>query len=269
MFALLDAAFAQDPVAREAIFPWLQRLGIFTSSPDDWGPLRAVARRSTQEPPLLSDVSLLRIRELLSSSALDDLGQLAVEIGKRTLVDGYIYVEGIRRRQPVLVAEAYLSASIAGGGDPWSRAAGDTPGLQWIDQRYVSFFRNASGGLGARAFFALLGAETAPRPKARQVDESRHGEWASAIENTAGGRRQRELSGGRATHLRNDYECPDLERVLDTLPALPPGERRPRAQALFSALRTAWRRLYSDVAQADAVYSDYSWRSVGPILRFG
>ena len=82
-------------------------------------------------------------------------------VGKSVLIDAFQFVDGEREFGKELISAVYLPPSIAGGTEPWNRAAAQTPGLKWAAPKYGTLLDprdRQSRVSGARRTFRRLGA---------------------------------------------------------------------------------------------------------------
>lgn len=241
--------------------------------------LRALASHNWDDQlPRIGDDDLRLIRDAFAELDQELQEELGPEVGQKIEVDVQRW-EGSKRvtdaGQPV---NAYLPASIEDRKDGWSKAAGGTEGLSWINPRYEEVLRQPgrrrAGSdeprpLGARTFFRLLGAETAPRLITSTDVETRHGDPATPIASLQLIAPQIDALRAferHATHLKRDRLSPDLLAVLkDIQRERGLGARRERARALLNTLEREWERLYASHTTADAVWSEHTWRDAGEI----
>ena len=107
------------------------------------------------------------------------------EVGRAIVLSAYVHeLRGGRKRRREIVAsptEAHLPRLIDRGRDSFAVAADTSPGVVWLNGRYAKALKSSSGraGVGAQRFLALLGAETAPRPRisGRCASWRRMGRW--------------------------------------------------------------------------------------------
>jgi hypothetical protein len=260
------AYLSRNPEAA-AVRRWLEQSGILAEDVGDEPALRALARRGMSDEPSpveVDDDCLVAIRGALAALEQADREELGPGIGRAISLRGFRWERGVRVRQRVAPAEAYVPARLEDRSDGWAKAAAKTPGLRWIETRYVEVLRRAKRGQrspAALSFLRLLDAEVAPRLVAPAAIETRHGDPASPIDFAALTASQREaLAGRHATHFKHDSRSPDLARVVtDIGRERSRSRRRERARALLLTLEREWRRVYQGHEEAIAVYSSYSW----------
>jgi hypothetical protein len=272
---VIDDAYLADSTEAADVRRWLERRNRLRAGINVTDALEQLARGGAK-PRRLNDTQLVAIRDALSAIDADDRRRLGGGIGEQVLVDGFEWKGTKRLSTDVLPADAYLSAALDGSGrESWATAAGQAPGLQWVHARYKTLLQEPGAprvgadekGLGARALFTLLGAETAPRLVEPPRPETRYRDVAYPIEATAGPAQSEavESLGRYASHLRNDWVSPDLVAVVQDLVRKPVKARRPRSQALLRTLARAWGRLYADRLVARAAYSSWNWQYAGDV----
>ncbi len=168
----------------------------------------------------------------------------------------------------------YLPRNIDKEPESFAVAAGNTPGLMWVDPRYATVLRSPAGraGLGAQRFLHLLGAETAPRPsphpelRRRYQSERRYGLARQFVGNPLA--RARALNNIGATYTLEDQHCPDLIAVLtDISQDKNTTQRQLRASALLATIGRAWDR-FSEAADVTAAVDNHGWLPRGTIKAF-
>lgn len=273
--AVDDAYFEDNPSATE-VRRWLERKNRLRDGITGLEALEHLARGGPA-PRHLDDRQVVALRDAFAAIALDDRRRLGRQVGKEILVDGFEWVGSKRGAIEVRPTESYLSASIDGSGrDSWPTAADRTPGLRWVHGRYRDLLKDpeasrSSGSdektIGARALFTLLGAETTPRLVAPPNPSTRYRDIAYPIRGDSGAAQAEAIASlrGYATHLRNDWDSPDLVAIVGDLVKKGARVRRPRSQALLRCLAKAWSRLYADALVATAVHSEWSWIPVGDV----
>lgn len=273
---VVDDAYFEDSPAAGEVRRWLERRNRLRNGMSAVQALEHLARGGPG-PQRLEDAQMRAIRDAMSALDSDNRRRLAPRIGANVLVDGYEWSGSKRVAIEVRPSQAYLSGTIdASGRDSWATAAGRTPSLRWIHSRYRALLQDTESLgserrdeklLGARAFFTLLGAESAPRLVEPPGAESRYREIAYPTRRTSGAAQAEAIAGLRryASHLQHDRDSPDLEAVVGDLVKQGVKARRPRSQALLRTLARAWSRLYVDYLEATAVHSDYSWQLAGSV----
>ncbi|MCI0582616.1 MAG: ATP-binding protein [Chloroflexi bacterium] len=271
---VIDDAYLADSAAAADVRRWLERRNRLRAGINVTDALEQLARGGSK-PRRLNDAQLVAIRDALSAIDADDRRRLGGGIGEQVLVDGFEWNGTKRQSIEVLPADAYLSATLDGSGrESWATAAGQAPGLKWVHARYKTLLQEPGGrveadekGLGARALFTLLGAETAPRLVEPPRPETRYRDVAYPIRGTAGLAQSEaiEALGRYASHLQNDWVSPDLVAVVQDLLRRPVKARRPRSEALLRTLARAWGRLYADRLLARAVFSSWNWQYAGGV----
>jgi len=272
---VIDDAYLADSTAAADVRRWLERRNRLRAEITVADALEQLARGGAK-PRHLNDAQLVAIRDALSAIGAEDRRRLGAGIGEQVLIDGFEWKGNKRISTDVLPGDAYLSATLDGSGrESWATAAGQAPGLMWVHARYKTLLQEPGAqrvgaeekGLGARALFTLLGAETAPRLVEPPRPETRYRDVAYPIQAAAGAAQAEAIEslGTYASHLRNDWISPDLVAVIQDLLRKPVKARRPRSQALLRTLARAWGRLYADRLEARAVYSSWNWQFAGDV----
>lgn len=254
------------------IAEWLQSRGAVLDPTDAGSVLRRVADAGWAGNALsskLGDGLLLTLRDLFEELPIADRDKLGVGVGRAVRLDGFRY-DSVERRVPLITApaDAYLPRAIDHGSDSFCVAAARTEGIVWLDPRYAAVLQSpvGRGGLGALKFLRLLGAETGPRVRphekgvVRYTSDSRKGVAAflpgSPVE------RGRAVTELQATYTLDDYECPDLQAVVEDIARDRSRRRHRRAAAVLATLGRAWGRL-SDVSSVVAAKDYMQWNRQG------
>lgn len=247
---------------------WLSENGVLRERASDQDALRALARAQLDSPIDLRrrDPVLIRLRNSFERLPPETREELGEGIGENIGLSGYVFKGG--KKAPVLarLSEAYLPSAIDKS-IGWPTAAGQTPGLTWIDRRYSTLLRTSSRGGGALAFLRGLGAATAPRlHEARPPTSDPNATPLTRTPGLSVQHREELASFPEATGLDDDWISPDLEAVVaDLTREKRTGQRRKRAQALFLALDRVWGDAYEQRATATAVHHRYSWYVDGEV----
>lgn len=264
---------ASSPAATQ-VREWLEKHSSLRGVATGRDALISLAERT--ELLEVTDEQLLVIRNVLFGElSVEDRRNLGADVGSSILVDGFEFdgtktKGGKPKRNRVLVipAEAYMSAGIDGSGRrSWPTAAGELPGIQWIDARYRPLISTSDDQAGARALFSVLGAGVTPRLVPREDGEPRRDRFAYRQLRNAG-RLQAEAIDALprwTSHLLEDHVSPDLDRVVEDLVASPVAARRDRAIALLTTIAEHWRGEYSDLAEIQATYSSNRWVPAGAV----
>jgi hypothetical protein len=210
----------------------------------------------------VDDQTLRLVRDALNDVDDADRSSLALAIGRRIRVDGFSWSDGKRERSRVVPGRSYLPTAISKETRGWAKAAGTTPGLSWIDSRYLRVLRTAAREeAGARRFFVALGAEVMPRFLARGSPVH-----PVPIPAEIPAYQEHALAGARhATHFAKDWTSPDLEVVLkDIARQRVDGKRRSRARALFETMTQHWDRV-SEALEARTAWHYRRWREDVPV----
>jgi hypothetical protein len=236
---------------------WLGRARLLAEVPDAHGALLALSRLAEDAPADLDDETLKLVRDALDE--VDDTGRgiLGARIGKRVRIHGFHWVDGKRERLRIVPGKSYLPTAISKETRGWAKAAATTPGLQWVDSRYLSVLRTAGREeAGARRFFVALGAEVVPRLVAVGALSS-----PVPIAGDVPVFQNEALARARhATHFARDWRSPDLDTVVtDIARQRVDRKRRARARALFETITQHWDRL-SNTVEARTAWFYYTWR---------
>jgi hypothetical protein len=261
-------AFKARQDAAGAVRKWLSERGVLRERAGDHDALRALARARLDSPIDLRrrDAVLVRLRNSFEKLTPDERAELGEGVGENLGLSGYRFERG--KKVPVLarLSDAYLPSAIDKS-IGWPTAAGQTPGLLWIDRRYSTLLRTRSRGGGALVFLRALGVATAPRLVAAAPPTSDPNAAPLASKRALSTQHRDELAPyPQATGLRDDWHSPDLKAVVaDLIKEKRTTQRRKRAQALFLALDRAWGDVYEQRATATAVHHRYNWYSDGEV----
>lgn len=244
---------------------WIEKFCVVSTSANPISVITALSRRSGDEPQHVDDEVLLILKDALQKA--DDVHRpsLAAAIGGAISIDGYEYRRGKKSSLTVRPALAYLPTPIAKDTGGWAAAAKTTEGLFWIDPRYGPLLRTGPASeLSARRFFLLLGAKAGPRliRRAGAANVPIEVEIPAAQDDAL-----RALSSDRRPDsLQNDFQSPDLERVIADIVRQPVNDkRRQRSRALFETLVRNWDHYLAEHAEANATYFFYTRRHAGSI----
>lgn len=275
---VLHEAYRSDEPDAQQVMSWLQSLGAINDSNDVTGVLHKLAaagQAGKRIEQLLLDPQLQTIRNAFAVLSQTDREKLGPGVGLAIVIDGYrLDVDGKRIPIHASPAQMYLPKSIDKEPDSFAMAAGNTPGLIWVDPRYATVLRSPAGreGLGAQRFLRLLGAETAPRlsphPELtrRFMSERRRGLALQCAENHP--ERVRALNNIGAGYTLEDQHCPDLIAVLrDISRDQNTTRRQQRASAMLATIGRAWDR-FSESAEVTAAVGYRGWLSRGAIKAF-
>ncbi|HEX6706092.1 MAG TPA: hypothetical protein VF169_15125 [Albitalea sp.] len=264
--------YQDDTPAARAIMTWLRARNVLMESKDALALLKRIAQAGTGGKQIgkpLTDEQLASLRDAFESVSPDEQGSLGPAVGRAVRLEAFRYDD--KRALVVTVcspAQAYLPARIDRDADGFAVAAGKTPGLYWMSNRYATALRSTIGraGLGAQRFLGLLGAERAPRVFRhrglfdRYASDRRKGLPAS----TGPESRTAAMQAVDAEFTLEDSESPDLQRVvLDIAAEKKHTQRRERAAALLATLGRAWEHRLADQATVTAAATGGSWHSRG------
>jgi hypothetical protein len=275
---VLHEAYSEERKDAQKVMSWLQSQGAINDATDVTEILRRLASAgnagNTLEGPM-TDSQLLAIRDAFDVLSPSDREKLGPGVGRAIMINGYRFGKGGKRiPTPASAAHMYLPRSIDKEPDSFAVAAGETPGLTWVDTRYANVLRSplGKGGLGAQRFLRLLGVETAPRILTHPDLEKRYQkEYQRGLHQYCDGsprERIRALNNIGATYTLEDQYCPDLMAVLWHISR--DGEmtqRHQRANALLATIGRAWDR-FSESAEVLAANDNYAWQRRGTIKAF-
>ena len=269
---LHDAHLADNPRA-VAVMNWLRGRKATIDGDDDTAVLTrlSVAGLAGRHlPNVLEDQQFRSLRDAFEALTPADWTALGPGVGKAILIDAF---EFDSRGRKVAVqsspSDAYLPKTIDRDPDGFYLAAGTTPDLTWVANRYASVLKSSLGraGLGAQKFLGILGAAKAPRIirhrrlEAKYAYERRSGIAAYAYGSPAP--RGRMLGDLGADYTLEDLESPDLDAVLlDIAKDRKATSRRQRASAVLATLGRAWPDL-ADSIEVDAAQGYHAWRHKG------
>ena len=276
----LHAQHLEDTDDARVIVDWLRERGALLDGTDDRVVIHrlASAGRSDQriEEPL-TDGQVNALRRAFESLDPAERRELGREVGRAIVLSAYVHeLRGGRKRRRELVAsptEAYLPQAIDRGKDSFAVAADKSPGVVWLNERYAKALKSSSGraGIGAQRFLALLGAETAPRPRVhsdlieRFVGLQRG--LAAGFEGSPA-TRTKAMRERNATYTLRDWECQDLTAVVEDIArGRQARKRRTRARALLATMGRAWDRL-SEFSEVETANDYYTWIEKGVLPAF-
>jgi hypothetical protein len=236
---------------------WLARGGLLAELPDARGALSALSRIPEDRPADLDDETLKLVRDALEDVEDSERATLGMAIGRRVRIDGFHWVNGKRVRGRVVPGKSYLPTAISQETRGWAQAAGTTPGLAWIDSRYIRVLRRASREeAGARRFLVALGAEVVPR----LVERGSFHEPVPIPDEVPAAQEEALVDAAHATDFAKDWSCPDLELVLEDISRQRVDrKRRARARALFETIAQHWER-FAETVEAQTAWYYRTWR---------
>ena len=229
--------------------------------------LQAISHRGATEPLELSDADVTELRDTVDEIADPD-SELLLKVGQSVLID--VEQWNGDERTPygkAPVATVYLPAGIAGGSDPWPRAAARTPCLKWAAPRYGGLLNpgdRQSNKSGARRFLTLLGAHTV-----FQLDRQRYQNFGRI--HNLGTRIPEALIDDfrnvafRPKIIRDDYRSTDLKAVIENICGDSPKERYERGLHLVRVLDMHWQRSLQQKSFCPAYYFYYQENLLGDI----
>jgi hypothetical protein len=275
---VLHEAYSTNNSDAKKVMSWLQLRGAINNENNVTGVLHRLAEAGQAgkriDQPLV-DSQLQAIRDAFEALSPSDREKLGPGVGRAIVIDGYRF-DKEAHRIPVHASPSrmYLPKSIDREPDSFAVAAGNAPGLQWVDPRYAAVLRSPLGrtGIGAYRFLRLLGAETAPRLlphpdlHRRYQNERRRG----LVSNGVGYPRERAraLNDLGAEYTLEDEYCPGLTAVLTDISRESEGtQRQLRASALLAMIGRAWDR-FSEAAEVTAAVASRGWQPSGTIKAF-
>ncbi len=274
----LHSAYLIDDARAGSVLRWLRERGGIIDDAKSESVIRhlaAAGRAGHRLSEPLNDMQLTALRDAFEQIKVEDRASLGPNVGSAILLNGYSFdSRGNRVGTNVAPVDSYLPRAIDKEPDSFAKAADQTPGLIWLQGRYMDSLKSSLGrteGLGAQRFLRLLGAETAPRVFAHDGTINR---FAGSLQGLAvgviGSPRQRDLAlrSAGATYTLNDFDSPDLRAVVGNIAKEKKvTRRRERAGALLGALGRAWERL-SEHAEVTAAADYYSWQPKGSVPAF-
>jgi hypothetical protein len=231
--------------------------------------------RGRREPIQLEDEALLSVRDSLEQLSEEQQRELGSKIGRAIELRGLEYVNGKAETIWTSPSTSYLPTQIDRETDSFARAAGKTPGLQWLAPDYARVLKRAGGRreLGAQRLLVRLGAQTFPRltsPPNESQRYARDPRLVSRIESwnlpEVQATELRAL-GQRVTHLIDDRWSSDLDAVIHQIQQERAGAgRKRRATALLGLLSRGWERHFAEHATAHAVWGYDGWQDRGEVI---
>lgn len=272
----LHPEYSRDTPAAHVVREWLKAEGCLIDRGNDLQVLERLAKAGGVDNPVeepFDDLRLTTLRKALEALDTADMHRLARNIGRAIFVDGYEFApSGATVSRPVRPCDAYMPKRIETVRDGFFTAAGQTRGLVWVANRYVDVLKSdlpRGAGLGAQRFLRAMGVATTPRVvkhpalEAKYQSSRRRGlpnsYWAATPE------WRRALADLDANYTLEDWESPDLVRVLNSIAAdRVARRRRERANALIEVLGRSWRDL-GDSIEVDAAWAHHGWNVRGKV----
>ena len=275
IITLLHAAHLDGGKAADTVLKWLRSCGALLDVSDNSDVVRRMAAAGKTKPriaTLLTDQQVQALRDAFEGMDLEELRDLAPNIGRGIALEAYEYVAKGRKTQRKTTSarpvDAYLPRAIDREPDSFLIAADNALGIPWLSDRYAKILRSPSGRerIGAQRFLQLLGAEIAPRLRLHPLLERRYSSdhrRGLRISNTPRVRMQAMQNLG-ATYTLQDRDCPAWAVVIQDISRVrPKKKRRKRAGALLATLGRAWDRLYGDFSEVDSALDNYAWQDKG------
>ena len=274
---LLHASHLRDEKCAREVLKWLEDCGALIDGSNEREVICRLASAGKAERQLdkpLTDEQMQALRNAFEMLDRDEQRGFGQDVGRAILVPAYTYVG---ERQKAVIAspsEAYLPRRIDRDTESLPVAAAKSLGPVWLSDEYAAVLRSPDGrrGLGAQRFLGLLGARMVPRVRRHRDLVRRYiGQSLGLSRFIQGGpetRRQELLKRG-ATYTLLDYECPDLQAVVEDISRERAGKtRRKRASAILTTLGRAWDRNLSEFAEVDSAHDYRQWRKKGEIRAF-
>lgn len=271
---VLHPAFVAETEEAARVSAWLRDQQVFVSGAEPVAAIRQLAARGSRrdvEPLVLDDAQLMALRDGFLHVPMKERRRLGKEVGRAVLLQGRRSGPGGRWEDvQVCPADAYLPARLdsVDREDSFETASGGASGLTWLRPRYAQILPGAGTGLGARAFFRLLGAEKGPRLRPHPGVEHRFtasypNEGLPARIQGGPAERRMDLQNRSATYTLEDHDSPDLMAALHDIAAEKDGTvRRRRAAALLRVLGRSWDAL-SEHHKVRAVSDYHTWNPRG------
>ena len=274
---LLNDVYHSDNLAARTVLSWLNECGALIDGSDNRAVLRRLASagksRRTMVTPL-TDEQARALREAFELLDVADRRELGPDVGRAILLEAYTFDGKRQRTMNVRPVDAYLPRAIDRGPDSFPRAAGQTPGLVWLSDKYDEVLRSPIGrrGVGAQRFLRLLGTEIVPRIRSHPGLQQRYsGSRKGLPKSVAQGpeARKRAMEERTATYTLGDFDSPDLKAVAEDISRERlRRRRRERAAALLSSLSRAWERQLTEFAEVDSASDYMQWQLKDPIAAF-
>ncbi|GHC44502.1 sacsin N-terminal ATP-binding-like domain-containing protein [Streptomyces cinnamoneus] len=271
---VLHPAFVAETGEAARVRAWLRDQQVFITGADPVPAIRQLAARGSRRdiaPLALDDAQLVALRDGFLRVPVKERSRLGKEVGRAVLLQGRRSGAGSRWEDvQVCPANAYLPARLdsVDREDSFETASGAASGLTWLRPRYAQVLPGAGTGLGARAFFHLLGAEKGPRLRPHPGVEHRFtasypNEGLPARIQGGPAERRKDLQNRSATYTLEDCDSPDLMAVVHDIAAEQDGTvRRRRAAALLRVLGRSWGAL-SEHHKVRAVSDYHTWNPRG------
>lgn len=205
----------------------------------------------------LHDPELLALRDAWAELPRDQREAIGLTVGQRIELKAFWYLPGGKRETGWCRPTAlYMSAAIDRDTDSFAKAAGKTPGLNWVNSAYAKTLKPSASraSQGARSLLLAWGVAREPRlipPRDEDQIWSRDTRPASPVK--SGMRTPEHLESIRAAgaydYLLNDHWSPDADAVAEDIARSPAKLGRVRGEALLVVLNREWRR-YAEAALA-------------------
>lgn len=273
----LHPAYLTDHSTANTVFNWLLSTRRFIEA-DDLPVLERLASAGRAGNPIeapMSDEQLRSIRLAMEPLGATEWARLGRDIGKAVFLAAYRYgPSGDQVETHARPCDCYQPKRIDSIRDSFATAAGATPGLTWVANRYQEVLRSSvgrGGGLGAQRFLRALGCSAAPRLTPHPRNRHRFTNPRQGLDRWFPGspaERGRAMLDLEADFTLDDTDSPDLAAVLTDIAAEVNGrKRRERGVAILNTLGRAWRDL-GESAEVDAALAYQYWQIRGPVHAF-
>ena len=276
----LHAEYAEETDDACAIICWLREREALLDGTDNHVVVSRLSLagkfgRRIEEP--LTDGQVDALRRAFESLKSVERQEVGRNLGRAVVLSAYEYEvrNGRKRRRDIHVSpiKAYLPRSIDRNKDSFATAADRSPGVIWLGRHYAKVLKSTHGrkGIGAQRFLALLGAETAPRPREHPDLKRRYLGQPMGLsvhhERSPSGRTEA-MRRSKATYTLDDWACDALTAVVKDIARVRRArKRRRRVQALLATLGRAWDRL-SECAEVSSAYDYHKWVYREPMPAF-
>ena len=245
----LHVSLVGDEQRQKKVRGWLEESERLWHRSDATTVLQAIAHNRRDDPLELSDDDLVELRDLIDEVPEPDQ-ELLLRVGECIVIDAYQWIKKRRASCKVTLNSVYLPPAMSEA-DGWPKVAGRTPGLKWAAPRYAKLLDprdRQSGKSGGRRLLTSLGASNVFR---LVYQPSR-----TVVRRTLPTLQSRSSQGFQnwPRRLRDDYESPDLESVVEDICSAPRKERYDRGLALIRLLDRHWQRTLQQKSFCRATY---------------
>ena len=270
----LHGDYSRLEPAATAVLDWLTNSAALIATDSDLPILERLAAAGNAGNPVdepFSDGALRRLRASLEPLDLGEVQRLGRGIGRAIFIDGYEFnAKRAALARPVRPCDAYIPKRIDTVKDGFFTAAGTTTGIVWAANRYVDVLRSdlpRGAGLGSQKFLRALGAAMTARvirhPSLESTYKSSNRKGLKVSYWDAPTEWRRAVRDLEASHTLDDWDSPDLTRVLHDIASDKNAKRRrQRAAAIIETLGRAWRDV-GDHLDVDAAWAMHGWHVRG------